>query len=449
MKKKKGLNWLLFVVLFVGVIAHAAPAASEDDYILRVTERQTLIQIGQKYLKNPDDWKEVARINGISNVDLIYPGQEIAIPFHLLKNESLSGEVSFVGGVASRRSGDAGWTPLQSGDRVREGDEIRTGPDGGVEIKYADNATIFLRAESEMAIKKSRMESEDSLVMVLYLKIGRIITRLRKATGTESRYIIETPSAVAAARGTHYRVRGDLETTFTEVFDGSVRVGAMERHVDLEKNEGSRVKKGAAPEPARQLLPSPRPLDARENYGAFPVAIRFSGIDGAVSYRCVLARDREMKEIVLEKEIQPAAALEIAELQDGVYYLLANSVDDIGLESAPSDLATFRIRTHPKPPVILSPGGLFGTIRGAEARIKWRGAPDAAAHHIVIARDWYFENIVYENNHVEGDSTTIPLPGPGTYFLKISGIASDGWEGAFCGWKSFRVKTPPPTAAPE
>ncbi len=449
MKKIERLALFFIVVLALGVITPAAPGFAEDDFVLRVNEKQTLIQIGQKYLENPDDWVEVARINGIQNADRIYPGQEIAIPFRLLKKKPLAGEVSFVGGVASRRTPDKDWKPLQPGDRLKEGDKIRTGPDGGVEFKYVDNTTIFLRAGTEVEIKQSRMESENTLVIVLFLKIGRIITQIKRATGTDTRYIIETPSAVAAARGTRYRVRGDPETTFTEVLDGSVRVEAMAAHVNLEKNEGSRVKKGAAPEPARKLLSPPRPVDARDRYDDFPVVIRFSKIDKAVSYRCVLARDREMKDVVLVNEIRPDAALEIPELPDGAYYLQSNSVDDIGLESAPSAAAPFRIRTNPEPPRILSPGGLFGTIKGAEALIKWRGAPDAAAHHLVIARDWHFEKIVYEDKHVEGDSVKIELPGGGTYFLKMSGIASDGHEGRFSAWKSVTVKFPSPPPAVE
>ncbi len=220
--------------------------------------------------------------------------------------------------------------------------------------------------------------------MVLFMKIGRMITQLRRATGRESRTIIETPSASAAARGTRYRVRGDRETTFTEVLDGSVRVEAMEAYVDLEKNEGSRVKKGAAPEPARTLPPPPRPVDPRDKYGDFPVSFRFSKIDKALSYRCVLARDKEMKEIVLVNEIRPDAMLEIPELPDGAYYLRSSSVDDIGLESAPSDATIFHVRTNPKPPRILSPGGIFGTITGKEALIRWQGSPDAVMHHLEI-----------------------------------------------------------------
>ncbi|MCP4686862.1 MAG: FecR domain-containing protein, partial [Desulfobacterales bacterium] len=212
-----------------------------------------------------------------------------------------------------------------------------------LEFRGVDESEILLRSGTEIKINRCGMENEDTFLRSIYLKAGRILTRLRRVTGKESRYSIETPAAVAAARGTRFRIRVDQEATFTEVLEGSVRVGAMEAYVDLNENEGSRVKTGVAPEPPRKLLDSPRPLDLQERYTELPIHIRFTKIDGAASYRTVVARDREMKDVVLESVISPDAPLTIPRLPDGQYHLYAGGVDDIGLESAPSEPASFRV----------------------------------------------------------------------------------------------------------
>ncbi len=346
MKKIQFLLRFLCICAVIGSITPSAAFAGGDDLVLTVSESQTLIQICNQYLKNPGDWRKIGRINKLGNANLIYPGQKLIIPFHMLKT-TFCGEVAFLKGNVSRRSAGKDWEPLKPGDDILEGDEIRTGADEGVEFRCVDESEILLRSGTGIKINQCRQENEDTFIKSFYLEVGRIITRLRRITGKESRYSIETPSAVAAARGTRFRVRADRETTFTEVLEGSVRVGAMEEYVDVKENEGSRVKKGAPPAPPRKLLDPPRPLDLKEQYVEFPARIRFSRIDGAVSYRVLLTRDKEMKDIVMESIIQPDSPFVIPALSKGVYHASASSIDDIGLESIPSEAAPIRLWNTP------------------------------------------------------------------------------------------------------
>ena len=243
---------LFCVILSAGILTPSQSFAEHNDLVIRVNKGATLSDICKGYLENPGDWKKVAKINRLKNPHLIYPGQEIVVPFHLLKK--LLGKVTFVRGRVLKRDFGKDWKPLKLGDKVSEGDEIKTGEKGGVEFSYVDESRILLRAKSEIKIKTSIQRGPYLFLRDFFLKVGRLITRLRRITGKGSRYSIETPSGVASARGTRYRVRADQEKTFGEVLEGAVRVEALKKYVDVMENEGTRVIKGRELDPAHQRL---------------------------------------------------------------------------------------------------------------------------------------------------------------------------------------------------
>lgn len=443
MRKSDLFSCLFCVILLVGIITPSQSFAKENDLVIRVNKGATLGEICKGYLENPGDWKKVAKINRLKNPNLIYPGQKIVIPFHLLKK--LIGKVTFIRGKVLKRAVGKEWKPLKLGDKVSEGDEIKTGEEGGVEFSYVDESRILLRAKSEIKIKTSMQRGPYLFLRDFFLKVGRLITKLRRLTGKGSRYSIETPSGVASARGTRYRVRADQEKTFGEVLEGAVRVEAMKKYVNVMENEGTRVKKGREPEPPRKLLPPPRPVQFKAPYKRFPVSIRFSEVGKAISYRIVLANDREVKDVVLASTIKPSGALVVSDIPDGTYFFQSSSIDDIGLEGIPSKAISLLIRINPKPPVISFPKDIFEKREGNQMEIKWRQVPDAAKYHIIIARDWDFKTIKHESSDIKNTLYRIEHLDYGTYFFKVSSIASDGYEGEFSPWGSF-VLAPPPSS---
>jgi hypothetical protein len=69
----------------------------------------------------------------------------------------------------------------------------------------------------------------------------------------------------------------------------------------------------------------------------------------------------------------------------------------------------------------------------------WRGVPQAAGYHVLLARDRKFKYVVFENARVPGTSIRIRSLDYGTYFLKISTISKDGVEGPFSNTRSFII----------
>jgi len=121
---------------------------------------------------------------------------------------------------------------LKEGELVRVGDVIRTGPDstvelrwmkwaGGMRIKIGPNTWFTVRRANENRSTKE----EESRVRV---EEGQIWVRLRRALRGRSKFEVETPTVVAAVRGTIFSVAvGEDGQSRLEVYEGTVRVTGL------------------------------------------------------------------------------------------------------------------------------------------------------------------------------------------------------------------------------
>jgi len=119
--------------------------------------------------------------------------------------------------------------PLAVGELVRAGDVVRTGPGSTVELRWVgwaggmririDQNTRFRVTRS--IINKSTSEEEARL----RVDFGKIWLRLRQALTGKSKFEVETPTVVAAVRGTVFSVAvAEDGTSDIEVLEGEVAV---------------------------------------------------------------------------------------------------------------------------------------------------------------------------------------------------------------------------------
>jgi hypothetical protein len=99
-----------------------------------------------------------------------------------------------------------------------------------------------------------------------------------------------------------------------------------------------------------------------------------------------------------------------------------------------------------QPPAIVSPEEL-SEFRGVNSiKFLWRQVPDAAAYHIVLAKDRVFRKISYEDKKVLDPYYLIGPLDYGTYFFRIRSIDSSGNEGPYSPTRSFIIVPPPPSS---
>ncbi|HPC04967.1 MAG TPA: FecR domain-containing protein [Syntrophales bacterium] len=439
------LVWILLPVLLL-----PAAGRADEERTVRVTvvRNDNLYNICRKYLEFSSDWPEIGRINGLRNMDLIHPGQTLILPVRLLKGVPVDGMVIFVKGDVSVRSAVwRSWTALWPGDRVRQGNQIRTGPESAVEITFENGTTLLQRSDTVLGLKSSQNKGGASIFQRLTVPAGRLLMKVRRATGQDSRMEIHTPSATAAARGTDFRVSVDArESTTAEVLQGEVDVSAMKRTVALKGGEGTFVGKGSPPLPPRKLLPPPSPVDLEDLYRKMPFEIRFDRVEGAAACRFQLSKDREGKDVVREKVVDAGKPLELDGLEDGTYHLQGRSIEKTGIEGLPSTVLPVRVRVNPLPPFIQGPAA-GARIKGRSVSFRWLRVRDAVRYRLQISRDGEFADLLRDLADLREVSREEAFDDYGTCHFRVRSIAADGFEG---NWSDAAVFTlvPPPPAPP-
>lgn len=193
------------------------------------------------------------------------------------------GKVVLARGDVIVRSADTS-TKAVPGVLVRQGDQIRTGRDGGVRLLLGGSAVVDLGANTSMVITRTGTSSSETK---LKLWSGRLWARVSSLFGNDAKFEVESPNAVAGVRGTEFifDVAPDGGTDIT-VLDGSVAVTARDGGPTRLLEIGDRVsakdtkslQAGRVSEGERHGMRSAVSSGGRLNAAGAPA--RFQGIGG-------------------------------------------------------------------------------------------------------------------------------------------------------------------------
>lgn len=147
--------------------------------------------------------------------------QSLVIIQRLAKADKISGLVEV------SRSDKGEWKPLDNGGLIKTGDRVRSGNDGTAEFRWADGTRWKIMPATEIKVGKSThnmVQKADQ--SQLQLMTGKVFIRIIKALQPTSKFEVETPTAVAAARGTVFSVEVKNGKTSVAVLKGEVQVSS-------------------------------------------------------------------------------------------------------------------------------------------------------------------------------------------------------------------------------
>ena len=147
----------------------------------------------------------------------------------------------------ARKNGDK-WLHAQKGMRLDSGNIIRTGDKSLAALIFSDDKSLLkIRANSRVTLRGKRKQA--SISKSIFLKLGELWTRVTKGNP----FRVETPSGVAAVKGTEFYVSVDeFGNMIVYCIEGVIelinRFGSVELHAGERgtANPNSAPQKGVA-----------------------------------------------------------------------------------------------------------------------------------------------------------------------------------------------------------
>jgi len=145
--------------------------------------------------------------------------------FSFLQPQAVA-KISFpLGNVLVLKKGDKKMQKAGFNQKLFPGDKIRTQKQARCEIKYNDGSIIRIDQQSIYTIVKVETSGKEKKVESS-LSIGSLWANIKKLASKADNWLLRSPSAVVAVRGTVYRMDAtDDESSKVLVYDGSVSVG--------------------------------------------------------------------------------------------------------------------------------------------------------------------------------------------------------------------------------
>lgn len=424
------------------VLSSITSVSYAQDWIYTTTKGDNLWNLSEQYLDRVSRFEALRKLNGIENPKQMPPGIKLRIPLKWVRSNPVPAVIDeLLGDAQLQRAGSGDLVTLQAGDEVYLGDQIRTGDESTLAIRFADDSILTLYADS--LIRFDHLSAHGKTGMVdsrLNLIQGRMDTRVTPASGPGSRFEIQTPSAISAVRGTEYRalVGADGKVSNIEVLHGKVKVSGAGKHTLVKRGFGTQVAEGKAPIKPRKLLPAPElsafngPIRNISELVSWPV------IEKAERYRVEVSAD-EAFDIVQWTQISEYAKAALPDIADGVYYLRVRAIDSLGLEGLNS-VQPFLLDAHPQPPLQLQPVP-DQVLRGEAAVLQWTQSAEAQRYRLEIATDAAFTQTIVDQSDISDTRfDTADLPVPGKYYWRLTSITASGELGPVGISRSWQVK---------
>ena len=422
-----------------GFILFASTPVFSAEWLYTFRPGDTIWDLCLKYTNQRGCWQKLPPLNGVKNDRYIKPGFVLTFPAEWLKEIPKPVAVTFVDGEAFvLPMGSQTPIAINEGDQLGIGAKLTTGEKGNLNLKFADGSTLQMEPNSELSL--DTLSSFDGYGVVdsrLRLNQGAVKTRVVKRRPA-SRFRITTPSAVAAVRGTEYRVSsidGPTPIMRGEVFEGLVDVNTDQNKQAVPAGFGITAKKGEALKAPKPLLPAP----AFVNDGTpklLPISVQWQNLDGAVSYQLELLENNEADELIIRHAISDTQ-FEITELEVGCYKTRLRAIDSDELQGLASEQAL--CVAAPLAMAELDPKNLEYSDR-FKAQLSWSAVDDAAKYRVQVSTDAQFSNISSDQTL---EATHIALTGEAPLYVRVQVIGQEGQATAFSPAMEWKPKPNP------
>lgn len=323
------------IIALLSLYSQLSLALPTDELLYTVKKNDTVWGVCKTYVRDPLCWKKLVEYNQLANPKYLPPKSILRIPKAWLIDHATTALVIAVeGDVLVVRDASKVEAQLNIGDQLSQQDIVKS-MNGTAMIQFADDSRLLLKANSSIRMASLQFYDPSQLVNTrIELLKGRVKAQVEKLTNKNSQYKISTPAAVAAVRGTEFRV-GRSENTLgepvvmrTELLSGALEVASDSNKQDIVSGQAVLAVEGEGVSQPVKLLPRPLMAINEQKELALPLNLEWQAIDKATSYKITLITGDTQ---IWEKTSLEATIL-IEDIKPGKYELLIRGVDKQGFE---------------------------------------------------------------------------------------------------------------------
>lgn len=331
----KAIKRFLISTVCALLLANVPLASSDtDDLNYTVKKNDTIWGICKTYVSDPLCWKKLVTYNQLKNPKYLPPKSIIRIPREwLLDHPTTALVIAVEGQVNVTRNATKEQRGLIVGDLLNQQDVVQA-LNGSAMIKFADQSRLLLKANSTIRMETLQFYDPSQLVNTrVELLKGRVKAQVEKISNKNSRYEVVTPAAVAAVRGTEFRVANEKNASGRAVMRAELLTGALEIVSDSNKQSiiaGQAVMAVENEGVYTPVILLPRPLLEINGARSFqlPYDVQWKPLEGAVSYEVTLMTENNQ----VWQESTKETKFKLQDLDSGSFELLIRGVDSQGFE---------------------------------------------------------------------------------------------------------------------
>lgn len=422
---------LLFASLWLALPAHAelsitrgsqgGGALSESnpvpEWIYTVRPGESFGEIARSLLARNVSASRLLQHNGLDNPGSVRSGDNLRIPLAWLQRQPDPARVRSVAGQVQLISGsDGSKRPLAGDMLVRVGDEILS-RSGTATVELADGSVVRISPNSRLAFNRLTQYGKSGMVDTrLRLDRGEIETQVKPVIDGGSRFEIETPSAVAAVRGTMFTLRTAPGKTDLRVTEGEVSFGPPGKTRRIPAGYSASVSTvGVGNMSIRKLPPAPELNPLPPRLKQLPAELSWKP-NGASTHRVDIF-DADTGRWMDSSRVN-GDTFNVDLLDNGTYEIHLAALDQRGIAGMPGVLNVevdlqARTATLQQP----EPGA---AVNDDMPEFRWQFQGENEVARVEIAEDKGFGNLIATSEWAPDQSALPSRPlSPGQYYWRV------------------------------
>lgn len=395
----------------------AAESVPVPEWSYTVRPGESFNEIADALLASNVSASRLLQHNGIDNPATVSSGDSLRIPLSWLQRQPDPARVRSVVGQVQLISGNTGnKRPLTDDMLVRVGDEILS-HNGTATVELADGSVVRISPDSRLAFNRLTQYGKSGMVDTrLRLDRGEIETQVKPVIEGGSRFEIETPSAVAAVRGTMFTLKTAPGKTDLRVTEGEVSFGPPGKTRRIPAGYSASVSTvGVGNMSIRQLPPAPAINPLPPQLKQLPVKLSWQP-NGASAHRVDIF-DAETGRWMDSSRVS-GDSFNIDLLDNGRYDIHLAALDSNGIAGMPGIL-NVEVDLQARTATLEQPEA-GESVNDDMPEFRWQFQGENEVARVEIAEDRDFGNLVATSEWAPDQSALPSRPlSPGQYYWRV------------------------------